>query len=90
MPSGGEDRAAPPVRVWNRAAAANLSVLLAGCNLYSQGAGGFDHVPAMPTMVRLLQPARPGRPADVRATQLYTTFPYPTKQQIAQRYGRIP
>jgi hypothetical protein len=89
VPSGGEDLSRPPVRVWNRAAAAQLATMLAGCNLYSMGAGGFSSVPAIPQMVRLKQPARPGRPADIRATQLYTTFPYPTKQQIAQRFGRI-
>jgi len=86
----GRDLAAPPVRVWNRVAAANLATQLAGVNLYSMGAGGFSTVPAMPSMVRLRSAARPGREADVRATQLYTTFPYPTKQAIAQRYGPIP
>lgn len=90
MPSGGEDRAAPPVRIWNRVAAANLATQLAGVNLYSMGAGGFDKVPAMPTMTHLRQPARAGRPADVRASQLYITDRYPTKQQIASSYRPIP
>lgn len=90
MANDGRDLAAPPVRIWQRVAAANLATQLAGVNLYSMGAGGFDKVPAFPTMVRLAQPARPGRTADVRATQLYVTQPYPTKQQIMQRYGPIP
>src|ERR1700726_2829540 len=68
MPSGGEDLSRPPVRVWNRAAAAELATMLAGANLYSMGAGGFSTVPAIPQLVRLKQPARPGRAGCFRRT----------------------
>lgn len=89
MPSGGLDLAPPPVRVWKAAAAAQLATLLAGTNLYSMGAGGFSTVPAMPQMVRIKQPARPGSEADIRAAQIYTTNRYPTKQSIYERFGRM-
>lgn len=86
---GGQDLARPPVQVWRRAAAAALATQLAGVNLYSMGAGGFSTVPALPQMIRLKQPARPGRPGDVTALPNYVTHVYPTRQQIQQQFGRI-
>lgn len=87
MPSGGLDLAPPPVRVWASLARAQQAVLLRGCNLYSQGAGGFDQVPALPAMVRIKQPANPNSEASVRAAQIYTQKPAHIKQRLEARFG---
>lgn len=76
--------------IWRPAARADLVELLAGCNLYSMGAGGFSTVPAIPQMVRLRQPARPGREHDLTAASNYVTINYPARQPIgAGRFGVI-
>jgi hypothetical protein len=85
MPEGGQDYAAPPIRVWHAASRARLAELMHGANWYSMGAGGFDQVPAIPNLVRVKQPANPNRPAAVRITQAYTTEELPQKMTLAQK-----
>lgn len=89
MPEGGRDLAQPPIKVWRAAARANLAQLTHGCNLYSMGAGGFSTVPAMPNMVRLMQPANPNRSVEQRMLEQYNIGELPTKAQIRRQFGTI-
>lgn len=89
MPSGGEDLAAPPVRVWKAAARANLAVLVHGANFYSMGAGGFDKVRALPALRRARQPASANNAAHIRASQIYAsgTVLAPSRNPISRQFG---
>jgi hypothetical protein len=89
MPSGGQDLAAPPIRVWAAAARAQSAVLLNGANWYSQGAGGFDQVFAIPQLVRLQRPANPNSAANQKAAQIYATSPTNRKQRLESQFGTI-
>jgi hypothetical protein len=89
VPSGGEDRASPPIRLWHAKARAELAEMLSGSSLYSMGAGGFSTVPAMPNMVRLKPPANANSRQNARAAQIYVTRPLPSKQQIQRQFGTI-
>ncbi len=89
MPSGGMDLAPPPVRVWKAVAGATLATLVHGVNWYSEGAGGFGQVPAIPNLIRVRAPSNPNRANERRLQQLYATTELPSKAELQRMFGTI-
>ena len=76
---------APPVRLWKVGAGATLHGLTRGVSTYSEAAGGFDQVRALPQLQRLRGPLVPVE-RDARLVELYAQQPGTFHKRLQQMF----
>lgn len=80
---GGQDFAAPPVRVWRAAAHAALLSMLSGAERVSMGAGGFARVTYLPELVRVHSDSNPNTTTNLTAAARVSREPLFFKRPIS-------
>lgn len=83
----GLDLCRPPVVIWQGVTTAAWTTLLRGVDQTSRGAGGFGQVNAIPTLIRVRQPANPNSRAAQGITPRYGPQGLRTKARINLQFG---